>query len=254
MTSTGQAVCSRVQSGSGMNASDKCYYTTFPCLLSTPPQLPICDITNDIVTTAQCAHTRIDISIPIHYTCLHVRSQARSVLYVTWYGHSAFALNVGGVQVLVDPFLTGNPFAPISADVVEADYILVTHGHADHVGDTVAIAKRTGALVISNFEICNWLQAQDVPHLAGDTGLFCSMRLIGEEGIDVAALPIGDNFTVGPDEALRAVRLIEPRVAIPIHYDTFDVIVQDPQAWAEQVRAETSTKPVVLKPGEYYEL
>jgi L-ascorbate metabolism protein UlaG (beta-lactamase superfamily) len=91
-------------------------------------------------------------------------------------------------------------------------------------------------------------------YLAGDTGLSCSMRLIGKEGIDVTALPIGDNFTMGPDEALRAVRLIEPRVVIPIHYDTFDVIVQDPQAWAERVRAETSTKPVVLKPGEYYEL
>lgn len=223
---------------------------------------------------------------------------------LTWYGHAAFALNVGGTQILVDPFLTGNPFAPISAGAVEADYILVTHGHGDHVGDTVAIAQRTGALVISNFEVCNWLLAQGVPqahpqhigggfqhpfgylkltiahhgsslpdgacggnpcgllltagekkiYLAGDTGLFYSMRLIGEEGIDLAALPIGDNFTMGPDDALRAVKLIEPRVVIPIHYDTFDVIKQDPHAWAERVRAETSTRPVVLKPGESYEL
>jgi len=80
------------------------------------------------------------------------------------------------------------------------------------------------------------------------------MRLIGEEGIDLAALPIGDNFTMGPDDALRAVKLIEPRVVIPIHYNTFDVIVQDPQAWAERVRAETSAEPVVLKPGGSYEL
>ena len=223
---------------------------------------------------------------------------------ITWYGHAAFSLNVGGAQVLVDPYLTGNPLAPISADAAEANYILVTHGHGDHVGDTVAIAKRTGALVISNFEICTWLQAQGVPHthpqhigggfqhpfgylkltiahhgsslpdgsyggnpcgllltaenrkiyLAGDTGLFYSMRLIGEEGIDLAALPIGDNFTMGPDDALRAVKLIEPRTVIPIHYDTFDVIVQDPHAWAKRVRGETSAEPIVLKPGESYEL
>lgn len=223
---------------------------------------------------------------------------------LTWYGHAAFALTVGDVQVLVDPFLTDNPFAPISADAVEADYILVTHGHGDHVGDTVAIAKRTGALVISNFEICNWLQAQGVArthaqhigggfqhpfgylkltiahhgsglpdgscggapcgllltaenkriYLAGDTALFYSMRLIGEEGIDLAALPIGDNFTMGPDDALRAVKLIEPQVVIPIHYNTFDIVAQDPHAWAKRVQIETSAKPVVLKPGESYNL
>jgi L-ascorbate metabolism protein UlaG (beta-lactamase superfamily) len=223
---------------------------------------------------------------------------------LTWYGHAAFALRTGNSQVLVDPFLTGNPFAPLSADEVEADYILITHGHGDHMGDTVAIAKRTGALTISNFEICNWLQSQGVSHLhpqhigggfqhpfgylkltiahhgsalpdgsyggnpcgllittegrklylAGDTGLFYSMRLIGEEGIDLAALPIGDNFTMGPEDALRAVKLIEPRVVIPIHYNTFDVIAQNPTTWAERVRADTDTEPVVLDPGDSYQL
>jgi L-ascorbate metabolism protein UlaG (beta-lactamase superfamily) len=223
---------------------------------------------------------------------------------LTWYGHATFGLNIGNSQILVDPFLTGNSLAPVSADKVEADYILVTHGHGDHVGDTVAIAQRTGALVISCFEICNWLQTQGVTrthaqhigggfqhpfgylkltiahhgsalpdgsyggnpcglllsaegkkiYLAGDTGLFYSMRLIGEEGIDLATLPIGDNFTMGPDDALRAVKLIEPRVVIPIHYNTFDVVRQDPHAWAKRVRDATGTEPVVLEPGDSYEL
>jgi L-ascorbate metabolism protein UlaG (beta-lactamase superfamily) len=203
---------------------------------------------------------------------------------------------------LIDPFLSGNALADISADQVQADYILVSHGHGDHVGDTVAIARRTGATTISNYEIQNWLMAQGVEnshplHIGGgydfpfgrvkltiahhgsalpdgsyggnpagffltlegkriyhacDTGLFYDMRLIGEEGLDLAILPIGDNFTMGPDDAVRAVKLLEPKVVIPIHYDTFDVIKQDPLAFAARVTAETSARCVVLKPGESY--
>jgi L-ascorbate metabolism protein UlaG (beta-lactamase superfamily) len=80
------------------------------------------------------------------------------------------------------------------------------------------------------------------------------MKLIGEEGLDVAILPIGDNFTMGPDDALRAVTFLTPKVVVPIHYDAFPVIVQDPHAWAQRVEAETDAQCVVLHPGESYKL
>jgi len=226
------------------------------------------------------------------------------MIELTWYGHAAWGLNINGTQVLIDPFLEGNPVAATTADEVPADYIAVTHGHGDHIGDTVAIARRTGATVIANAEIARWLRGQGLTHVhaqhigggfhypfgyvkltiavhgsslpdgsyggmpvgilitadgkklyhAGDTGLFASMALIGEEGLDVAILPIGDNYTMGPDDALRAVKLLNPRVVIPMHYETWDLIAQDPQAWAARVRAETTTEPVVLPVGASYTL
>jgi L-ascorbate metabolism protein UlaG (beta-lactamase superfamily) len=223
---------------------------------------------------------------------------------LTWYSHACFLIETSGTNLLIDPFLTGNPLAPLRANRVKADYILISHGHGDHVGDAVAIAKRTGATVISNFEIQNWMVEQGVEnvhpqHIGGgfdypwgrvkltiahhgsrlpdgtyggnpagfllyiqdkkiyhacDTGLFYDMKLIGEEGIDLSILPIGDNFTMGPDDALRAVKLIQPTHVIPIHYNTFDVIKQDPHAWARRVESETSSKVTVLEPGQTFEL
>ena len=223
---------------------------------------------------------------------------------VTFLGHGTFQIDSGGKTVLIDPFLTDNPAASTTADAVSADFIIVTHGHGDHVGDTVAIAKRTGALVISNFEINQWLATQGVSnahpqHIGGahqfdfgtvkltiahhgsmlpdgsdggnpcgvllklsdgtiyhaaDTGLFYDMKLIGDEGIDLAIVPIGDNFTMGPDDALRAVKLINPKRVIPDHYNTWPLIEQDAAAWSQRVSAETSTQPVVLNPGESCEL
>jgi L-ascorbate metabolism protein UlaG (beta-lactamase superfamily) len=219
---------------------------------------------------------------------------------VTWYGHACIGIESGGYHILVDPFLRDNPAATIKPDQVKADFILVSHGHGDHVGDTVEIAKKQDALVISNFEVANWLSKQGVRthpqhigggfhhpfgylkltqavhgsalpdgsyggnpagfllytadgkkiYLACDTGLFGDMRLIGEEGIDLAALPIGDNFTMGPLDALKAVKLINPQIVLPIHYNTWDLIAQDVNAWKKQIEAETKTKVVVLKPGE----
>jgi L-ascorbate metabolism protein UlaG (beta-lactamase superfamily) len=86
---------------------------------------------------------------------------------------------------------------------------------------------------------------------AADTGLFGDMRLIGEEGIDLAIVPIGDNYTMGPDDALRAVKLMQPKKVLPIHYNTWDLIAQDAGAWAARVKKETSTEPIVLKPGDW---
>jgi L-ascorbate metabolism protein UlaG (beta-lactamase superfamily) len=98
-----------------------------------------------------------------------------------------------------------------------------------------------------------YLDGKKIYH-ACDTGLFGDMQLIGEEGIDLAILPIGDNFTMGPDDALRAVKLIQPKRVVPIHYNTFDVIRQDPNAWAARVQKETAAKVTVMQPGETIEI
>jgi L-ascorbate metabolism protein UlaG (beta-lactamase superfamily) len=89
---------------------------------------------------------------------------------------------------------------------------------------------------------------------AADTGLFGDMRLIGEEGVDLAVLPIGDNYTMGPDDALRAVQMIQPRQVVPIHYNTWELIAQDAGAWAERVRRQTQAEPLVLKPGDWIDV
>ena len=220
----------------------------------------------------------------------------------TWYGHATMGLETGGYKLLIDPFFTGNPAASMPADQAEADFILLSHGHGDHVGDVVSIAKRTGAPVISNYEISAWSENQGLQahgqHIGGgyqhpfgylkltlalhgsafpdgsdggnptgfllttaggekvymacDTGLFGDMRLIGEEDVHLAVLPIGDNFTMGPDDALRAVKLLEPKHVIPVHYNTFDLIAQDANAWAARVEAETDAKAHVLQPGESF--
>lgn len=222
----------------------------------------------------------------------------------TFYGHGTHMLETNGLKLVVDPFFTGNPAAPIKADEVEADFIFVSHGHGDHVGDAVEISKRTGALVITNAEISGWLGKQDVKahgqHIGGgyrhpfgylkltlavhgsalpdgsnggnpagmllktnqdekiyvacDTGFFGDMEHIGEDGLDLAVIPIGDNYTMGPDDALKAVKALKPKHVIPCHYNTWPVIEQDVDAWADRVKSETNSEPHVLKPGESFSL
>ncbi|MBL8827496.1 MAG: metal-dependent hydrolase [Planctomycetaceae bacterium] len=219
---------------------------------------------------------------------------------VTWLGHATWLVKAGADLILIDPFLDDNPAAPYKADKVSPNFILISHGHGDHVADAAQIAKRTGALVLANYEICNWLGAQGVKntlahnlgggsqhsfgrvqftlahhssslpdganggnpsgfllsladgnyYFACDTGLFYDMKLIGERGLKLAVLPIGDLFTMGPDDALAAVKLLKPQHVVPSHFNTWPPIEQDAQVWSRRVAAETSTKPHVLKPGD----
>lgn len=223
---------------------------------------------------------------------------------LTWFGHSAFGVNIDGRNILIDPFITNNPLAIVTHDTLEAEVILLTHAHGDHIGDTVSIAKRTGATVVATPEICRWLQAQGVENTwegntggtyyadffsatwtmafhtsslpdgsyggqpmgfliraqgktiyhAGDTGLFSDMRLLGEAGIDVALLPIGDKYTMGISDSVRAVQLLTPQYVIPMHFNTFPAIAQDAAAWAERVHRETQAKPIVLDPSGIFTL
>jgi L-ascorbate metabolism protein UlaG (beta-lactamase superfamily) len=220
---------------------------------------------------------------------------------LTWLGHATWLLETAGIKILLDPFLDGNPSATLQAREVAADFVLITHGHGDHIADAAAIASRTGATVIAAFEICEWLTARGVAkthpmniggshqfpfgrvqvtiahhssmlpdgsnggapvgyiltlsdgkrvYLAGDTGVFLDMQRFAREPISVAVLPIGDNFTMGPDESIEAIQLLRPETVLPSHFNTWPIIAQDAGQWAERVRRETQARPVVLQPGE----
>lgn len=221
---------------------------------------------------------------------------------ITWYGHATFGMQIDQFQILVDPYFTQNPVTPVTAQEVSADFILVTHGHFDHVGDSIEIAKRCGSLIIANAEIAGWMKNKGVQahaqqigggyqhpfgyvkltpalhgsklpdgsygglaagflittnddktiYLAGDTGIFSEMALLGEEGIDLAVIPIGDNYTMGPKDALRAVKMLQPKTVIPMHFNTWDLIAQDVDAWKQQVEATTTAHCHPLKPGESF--
>ncbi len=207
-----------------------------------------------------------------------------------WLGHGCWSIETDGRTILVDPFLNESPTAPIKVADVTTQFVLVSHGHFDHVADAAAVAKRNGATVVANYEICEWLSKQGVKstepmniggsialpfgrvkmtiahhsstlpdgagggnpggfllsladgkkvYFACDTGLFYDMKLIGAAGLDAAVLPIGDRFTMGPDDAVEAIKLLEPKRVLPSHFNTWPPIGQDAPAWAARVKKET---------------
>ena len=226
---------------------------------------------------------------------------------LTYYGHSTFGIETEDAKLIIDPFFApNNPAATVKVDEVEADFILVTHGHGDHVADLVPLAKQTGAMVICNYEIANWLGNQgienvhgmhigggyDFPfgrakmtiahhgsglpdgsyggnpagfllhlnegadiYISGDTALTYDMRLIGEAGgVDLAILCIGDNFTMGPDDAVRAAQFVQAKHVIPCHYDTFPPIRQDADAFAEKLHDAAEIDCTVMAVGDEFTL
>ncbi|MBF0754053.1 metal-dependent hydrolase [Jeotgalicoccus nanhaiensis] len=222
---------------------------------------------------------------------------------VKFHGHAVLSFNNNDTDVIIDPFINGNDLTDLTVENIKADYIILTHGHNDHVGDTIEIAKNNNATVIAPVELAAYVEAQgventvgmnvggegeydfgkvkfvhafhtssytdgeDVTHytgepmgliltinnkkvyVTGDTGLFGDMELIAKRNgpIDVCFIPIGDHFTMGIDDAAYAINeLIKPTIAVPVHFDTFPPIKQDPEEFKDKVR----TVCQVLKPGE----
>jgi L-ascorbate metabolism protein UlaG (beta-lactamase superfamily) len=224
-----------------------------------------------------------------------------------FHGHACVELlGDEGTRILIDPFLSENPLADVGPDHFDRlDYLLLTHGHFDHVADAWEILRRTDATLIATFEIVAYAQEKqgaknahplhigggwDFPfgrvklttaihgglvagdgaegyttcpagillsidghrvHHAGDTALTLDMTLLKGQ-VDTALLPIGDNFTMGPEDAARAVEMIEPSTVIPIHYGTWDLVEQDPERFRELVGSAADV--VVIPPGGSYHL
>ena len=223
---------------------------------------------------------------------------------LTFHGHATFSIETDdGTHLVIDPFFNDNPHFEGSLEDIEADFILITHGHFDHVADLLPLAERTGATVIASFEIAKYLETRDITaspqhigggvdypfgyvkmtaalhggmvelpgaesfttnpagllirlnggqrlHHAGDTGLHTDMQLLKGK-VDVAILPIGDRFTMGPEDAVTAVDFIGPKVVIPCHYDTWPPIEQDAEAFRAAVGDRAHVE--IMAPASTYD-
>lgn len=226
------------------------------------------------------------------------------MLEITWLGHGSFQLGLeSGERILIDPWLTGNPKCPEGLEISRIDTMLITHGHFDHVGDAVALARKFKPQVIANYEICAWLESKGVEnacgmnkgggqqagpvrvtmthalhssgisdegrilyggeaggyiihlsdgrnvYFAGDTAIFAEMALYAElYRPELAFLPIGDHFTMSPDEAALACRMLKVRTVVPMHYATFPLLSGSPAALAERL-AGAGCQVWTLEPG-----
>jgi L-ascorbate metabolism protein UlaG (beta-lactamase superfamily) len=219
----------------------------------------------------------------------------------TYYGQSCFLVEVAGKKILFDPFITGNPLAKdIDAGKIEADYILVSHGHGDHTGDLVSIAKRTNAMVVAAYEITEWAAGQGISqthplnfggkkqfdfgtvkfvqamhssvlpdgtyganpggfvvttaegnfYYSGDTSLMMDMQLIPRYAkLDFAVLPVGDNFTMGVEDAITAAEFIQCGKIVGVHFDTFPYIEINHEASKQQFK-DAGLELILPKIGE----
>lgn len=224
---------------------------------------------------------------------------------LTYYGHACFAVEIAGQTLLFDPFITPNPLAKeIDVEKLHADFILVSHGHGDHVADVIAIAQRTGAMVIAPYEVGSWFENKGVANVramnhggasrigfgrvkltaaihsssmpdgsyggnpcgfvvesaegnfyySGDTALTLDMKLVGEQTqLRFAVLPIGDFFTMGIDDAMRAAEFVGVDKIVGVHYDTFPPIKLDHEAAQTAARA-AGKELLLLKIGDSAEI
>lgn len=223
---------------------------------------------------------------------------------ISYHGHSIVKIETKGKTILIDPFITGNKLTDLKAEDEKPDVILLTHGHNDHVGDTMEIAKREGIMVVAPNELAVYLGFQGlnthgmniggakefdfgtvkytqafhsssyttedneiiytgmpagllltiedkIIYHAGDTSLFSDMKLYAEDGIDIAFLPIGDNFTMGPKDAAKAVELLNPKLTVPVHFNTFPPIELEPEDFKTLV---TNHEVKIMQPGDSIEL
>lgn len=221
---------------------------------------------------------------------------------VIYHGHSFVELHFNGDIVYIDPFIEGNSLCDIKVNDAKCNFIILTHGHDDHFGSTLEIAKKNDATVIAMVELSDYVWTKDLKthgmniggsyqfnfgrvkltnalhssslqggvytgnpagiiitangkniYHAGDTGLFYDMKLIGEMNkIDYALLPIGDNFTMGVDDAVKAAEFLNADTIIPIHYNTFDVIKADANDFKRKIES-IGKKCVVMNAGEVLE-